>query len=61
MSIVSSTLKEVGTLRSSITDIVSEAAEHKKKIDVEIDLIEAIIFCCKGAGGRNRSTRGRVS
>ena len=51
VSIVSSTLKEIGSLRSSITDIVSEAAEHKKKIDVEIDLAKQSFSVAKAQEG----------
>ena len=51
VSIVSSTLKEIGTLRSSITDIVSEAAEHKNKIDVDIDLAKQSFSVAKAQEG----------
>ena len=38
VTIVSTTLKEVGTLRSSITEIVNESTQYKAKMMVDIDL-----------------------
>ena len=35
---MSTTLKEVGTLRSSITEIVNESTQYKAKMMVDIDL-----------------------